>query len=257
MIISKNVINIFGKELPLYGLFCTLGMAVAALVGMLICRKRKIPIFDLVSSAVYVFIGAMIGSKLLFLALNLKVIIENHIPFADVMRGGFVFYGGLIGGALGLLIYVKQFKLKLSDFLDVYAVCLPLGHAFGRVGCFFGGCCHGIPHDSPISVIYKTTAGNTPLNTPLLPIQLIEATVLFFFFIIMLTLLLKTNLRVLTTVYLFMYSIARFVLEFFRGDKARGGVLGISTSQIISLLIIILLAVYLTIQFRKKKHVAN
>ena len=82
-------------------------------------------------------------------------------------------------------------------------------------------------------------------------------TVLLIFFIIMLTLFLKTNLRVLPTVYLFMYSIARFVLEFFRGDKERGGVLGISTSQIISLIIIIALAVYLTIQFRKKKHVAN
>lgn len=252
-----STINVFGKELPLYGLFCTLGMIVAALVGMLICRKRKIPIFDLVASAVYVFIGAMIGSKLLFLALNLKVIIENHIPFMDVMKGGFVFYGGLIGGALGLLIYVKQYKLKLSEFLDVYAVCLPLGHALGRVGCFFGGCCYGIPHDSPISVVYTESAGITPLNTPLLPIQLIEATVLFFFFIIMLTLFLKTNLRVLPTVYLFMYSIARFVLEFFRGDKERGGVLGISTSQIISLIIIVALAIYLTIQFKKKKRVAD
>lgn len=253
-----STINIFGKELPLYGLFCTLGMVVAALVGMLICRKRKIPIFDLVSSAVYVFIGGMIGSKLLFLIVSIKTIIEYRIPFVNLIMGGFVFYGGLIGGALGLFIYVKQYKLKLSEFLDVYAVCLPLGHALGRVGCFFGGCCYGIPHNSPISVIYKHTEGATPLNTPLLPIQLIEAAVLFVFFIIMLILFLKTNICVLPAIYLCMYAIARFVLEFFRGDKARGGVLGISTSQIISLAAILLLIVYIIIKHIKtKKRTAN
>ena len=250
-------INIFGKALPLYGLFCTLGMIVAALIGMLLCKKRKLEIFDLVGSAVYAFIGGMLGSKLLFIITSLKTIIENNIPFESLIKGGFVFYGGLIGGALGLFIYVKQFKMSLRDFLDVYAVCLPLGHAFGRVGCFFGGCCHGIPHDSPISVIYTHTEGTTLLNTPLLPVQLIEAAVLLIFFVIMLILFLKTKTRMLPIIYIFMYTVARFVLEFFRGDKVRGGALGISTSQIISLVIIAALAVYLTIRLKKKNHVAN
>ena len=257
MVISNTILEVLGKEIPLYGLFCTLGMLVAGLVGMLICRKRELPIFDIVSSAVYVFIGGMIGSKLLFIVISLKTIIEYNVPFLDVIKGGFVFYGGLIGGALGLFICVKQFKMKLAPFLDVYAVCLPLGHALGRIGCFFGGCCYGIPHNSPISVVYTETYGNTPLNTPLLPIQLIEAAVLFIFFVIMLIMFLKTKTLALPTIYLFMYTIARFVLEFFRGDKERGGFLGISTSQIISLITIIALATYLIIHFTKKKRAAN
>ena len=234
-------INIFGKDLPLYGLFCTLGMIVAALIGMLLCKKRKLEIFDLVGSAVYAFIGGMLGSKLLFIITSLKTIIENNIPFESLIKGGFVFYGGLIGGALGLFIYVKQFKMTFPPFLDIYAVCLPLGHAIGRIGCFFGGCCYGMELHSPISVVYHDpkhyNPAQIPLDTPLLPVQLIEAAVLLIFFVIMLILFLKTKTRMLPIIYIFMYTVARFVLEFFRGDKVRGGVLGISTSQIISLVI--------------------
>ncbi len=219
-------------------------MFIAAFVGALICKKRRIEHFDLVGSDVYTFVGAIIGSKLLFLIVSLKTIIENHIPLEAVIKGGFVFYGGLIGGFLGLLIYVKQFKMSLSDFLDVYSVCLPLGHAFGRVGCFFGGCCYGIEHHSPISVIYTETVGYTPLHTPLLPIQLIEAVVLMFFFLIMLTLFLNNNYKFLPVLYLTIYSVARFVIEFFRGDAERGTLLGLSTSQIISVIIVLLSLIY-------------
>lgn len=250
-------INLFNREIPIYGICFYLGIIIAALTGALICKKRNIERFDLVGSAIYAFIGALLGSKLLFLAVSLKTIIENHIPFEAVLKGGFVFYGGLIGGILGLIIYVKQFKMSLPDFLDVYSVCLPLGHTFGRIGCFFGGCCYGIEHKSPISVIYTESAGNTPLHTPLLPIQLIESAVLFIFFFIMLSLFLKNRRGYLPIFYLIMYSIARFILEFFRGDKERGSLLGISTSQIISIVIVFLLTVYFVNQRKKKKRTAN
>ena len=250
-------INLFGKNIPLYGICFYSGILISALTGAFLCKKRNIERFDLVGSAIYTFIGALIGSKILFLAVSLKTIIENHIPFEAVLKGGFVFYGGLIGGILGLIIYVKQFKTSLPDFLDVYSVCLPLGHAFGRIGCFFGGCCYGIEHESPISVIYTESAGSTPLHTPLLPIQLIESAVLFIFFFIMLSLFLKNRRGFLPALYLTMYSLARFILEFFRGDNERGSLLGISTSQIISIIIVFLPTVYFIIQYGKKKRTAN
>ncbi len=250
-------INLFNREIPIYGICFYLGIVIAALTGALICKKRNIERFDLVGSAIYAFIGALLGSKLLFLAVSLKTIIENHIPFEAVLKGGFVFYGGLIGGVLGLIIYVKQFKMISTDFFDVYSVCLPLGHAFGRVGCFFGGCCYGIEHKSPISIVYYESAGNTPLNTPLLPIQLIEAAALLLIFFVMMALFLKDEFRFLPALYLLIYSTVRFVLEFFRGDKERGSLLGISTSQIISIVIVFLLTVYFVNQQKRKKRTAN
>lgn len=247
-------IELFNTKIPIYGICFYFGILIAAVIGAIICKERKIERFDLVGSAVYTFIGAIIGSKLLFLTVSFKTIIENHVPLEAVIKGGFVFYGGLLGGLFGLIIYVKQFKMRLSDFLDVYSVCLPLGHAFGRVGCFFGGCCYGIEHKSPISVIYTETVGNTPLHTPLLPIQLIESVVLMTFFLIMLILFIRGNCRFLPTLYLVMYSVARFIIEFFRGDIERGGLFGISTSQIISIIIVLLSLIYHVIH-KKNVHV--
>lgn len=240
-------LELFGRQIPLYGVFFFAGIFVAGLIAVLICKYKQVSKFDMVSSGVYTMIGAMIGSKLLFLIVSWKDIMElktaNNIPMSDILmaviKGGFVFYGGLIGGALGLIIYTVQYKMKLSDLIDIYAVVLPLGHALGRVGCYFGGCCYGIPHDGAFSVTYTQTAGMTPLGVPLLAVQIIEALVLYCLFWILLGVFMlhseKTYLCV--KIYAVAYSVIRFVLEFFRGDKERGGFLFLSTSQWISILI--------------------
>ena len=198
-------------------------------------------------------VGAFLGAKLLFIAVSLKQIIEYDISLVGVIKGGFVFYGGLLGGALGLYIYVKQFKLRFFEYADIYATVLPIGHALGRVGCFFAGCCYGIPHDGLFSHTYTATVGTTPLGVPLLAIQLIEAIALFLLFLALLTVFLLSRQRLgfCSTVYAISYAVLRFALEFFRGDKGRG-VFIFSTSQWISLLI---LALVLWVMRRKKKKI--
>ena len=157
----------------------------------------------------------------------------------QVMQGGFVFYGGLIGGLLGLIIYVKAFKMEFFSFSDVCAAVIPLGHALGRVGCYTAGCCYGIPYDGFGAVVYTNTLGHTPLNTPLLPIQLIEALCLLVLFVVMIVLYNKIKTKgAVTGIYLVGYGILRFVLEFFRGDLERGHLL-LSTSQWISIAMVI------------------
>ncbi|MBQ9768641.1 MAG: prolipoprotein diacylglyceryl transferase, partial [Clostridia bacterium] len=170
-----------------------------------------------------------------------------------LMSGGFVFYGGFIGGFLGLLIYVKQFKMKFLPFLDVYAAVVPLGHAFGRVGCLFGGCCYGMEYDGPFAVVYHSSLNmSTPLNTPLLPMQLIEALGLLLIFAIVLTVYLKgAKTGTVPVVYVLCYSVMRFTLEFLRADSERGNLLGLSTSQWISLGLII--TVILSVIFYRSK----
>lgn len=230
-------LEILGKDVPLYGLCFFGGIALAALAAFFIVKKTKIfPLFDLTCSAVYVMIGAMIGAKLLFVAVSIEDIIELKIPLVNVIKGGFVFYGGLIGGLLGLFIYAKQFKMSFSMFLELYSVVLPLGHSLGRVGCFFGGCCYGMEYDGPFSVVYTETVGMTPLNVELLPIQLIEALGLLLLFFLLLILYFKARDKIsCVAVYAILYSLMRFILEFFRGDAERGVFFGVSTSQIISI----------------------
>lgn len=234
-------INLFGKEVPLYGLLFIIGIVLAGLVALTIIKKRNIDSFDFIYGGVMTMLGAGLGAKLLFLAVSWKDIIKYNVPLEDVIKGGFVFYGGLIGGLITLLVFTRIYKLSTVDFVDVLAVVLPFGHAFGRVGCFFAGCCYGIPYDGPFSYVYKTTAGNTPLGVPLFPVQLLEALLLVLLFVgLYITFKCKPQRKFLTTeIYVIAYSIIRFALEFLRGDKERGGFLMLSTSQWISILLVV------------------
>ena len=232
-------IELFGKQIPIYGICYYLGIALSAIVAVSICKKRNIERYDIVYSAVYAVLAGALCAKLLFIGVSLRQIIELKLSFIQILKGGFVFYGGLIGGAAGLAIYVKQFKLPAADFFDIYAAAMPLGHAVGRVGCLFAGCCYGMEYDGPLSVTYNYSVGNTPIGVPLLPIQIIEAVLLFVLFIALMVLFFNTKVKYLVTAtYILSYAGIRFVIEFFRGDLERGKLAGFATSQWISLALI-------------------
>ena len=244
--IMYNNISFLGIELTLYGLFFYSGIISSVIIGSLLAKNKGIPLFDIFASCAYTMIGAIIGSKLLFILVSLKQIITFKIPFINLIKGGFVFYGGLLGGILGLYIYLKQYKLSKSDFFDIYAVALPFGHAFGRIGCFFAGCCYGVEYNGPFSVTYTESYGMTPVGVPLLPIQILEAFCLVLIFALLLLIYLSCNKKGVTSVvYLYLYPSVRFILEFLRGDKERGILSFLSFSQIISLFLIISLTIFL------------
>ncbi len=246
-------IVIFGRTVPLYGIFFFGGIILASITAVIIAKKILFPVWEIVYSAIYTMIGAIIGSKLLFIAVSIKDIIRLNLPVEAVIKGGFVFYGGLIGGAAGLFIYCKIYKEKMLPYLELYSVVLPLGHAFGRVGCFFAGCCYGIPYKH--GVIYHSSAGMTPLNTPLLPIQLIEACALLILFTAQLVILFKKKSGNTNTLfYIIAYPVLRFIIEFFRGDAERGKLFGLSTSQYVSILIVVSAVLIIVAKRKKQLH---
>lgn len=233
----QPVIELFGKTISVYGVFYILGIGFAALSAVILA-KGKMPAYEVVYSAVYSVIGGILGAKLLFVAVSIPQILEKEIPLWAVLRGGFVFYGGVIGGAVGLLAYCRQFKIPFFRLADLYSVCLPLGHTIGRFGCYFAGCCYGMEYDGPFSVTYHTTLGDTPLGVPLLPIQLIEAVALIALFLLLMVRYCKGDYEIpgrLVGLYATAYGVLRFLLEFFRGDLVRGVFSGLFTSQWISL----------------------
>ncbi len=243
-------------EISLYGLAFFLGIALAAALALFLFKKRGIPIRALALSALYTIVCAMIGAKLLYVIVTWSAIVEwarfllssgnsYFEVFLDLMQGGFVFYGGLIGGILGLFLYCRQFKMPVLKIFDIYAVILPLGHALGRVGCFFGGCCYGMPYDGVFSYKYFVTPENGGAaglyGQSLFPVQLFEAAFLIAIFLLLYLLYRKLAHAegLFTLLYAILYSVVRFTLEFFRYDAIRGAYLGLSTSQWISILLII------------------
>jgi phosphatidylglycerol:prolipoprotein diacylglycerol transferase len=140
------------------------------------------------------------------------------------------------------LIYIRRVGLPLWTTCDVFAPGIALGHVIGRFGCFFAGCCFGKPTSLPWAITFTDpfAAANvgTPLNVPLHPTQLYEAGAEF----LILALLLSTE-RLgrrfagrTFWLYMLLYAVSRFVIEFFRGDE-RGAVGVLSTSQFISVLL--------------------
>ena len=130
----------------------------------------------------------------------------------------------------------------------------PLFHIFGRIGCFLAGCCYGIESD------FGFTVHNNHLNPSIndvnrLPVPLIEAACNLLIFLFILYLFKKDKMRdKLIYVYMIIYPVVRFTLEFFRGDEYRGFLFGLSTSQWISIILFVFAIVMLIIKRNKPER---
>ena len=244
----KNSVVLFGKTIPLYGVCFYGGIALAVLFVFLLSKKKKVDLFDFLCCVVYTMIGALIVAKLLFVLVSLREIIQLKLNIIEVIKGGYVFYGGLLGGALGIWIYAKQFRTPVRGYVDIFAAVLPLGHACGRVGCFFAGCCYGAETDCFLGVCFPGMAH------PVLPTQLFEAAFEFLMFAAMLVFYKKLRKHFLET-YMIGYGVFRFVMEFFRADDRGSTGFFLTPSQLISIIMVVaavlLILYYKGVLFKK------
>ncbi len=228
-----------------------LGAIVANLIAYVIIKKKKLDINDFIAAEGYALLGGMIGAKLLFFLVDDTIdwsrILEKEYLSA-VLGSGFVFYGGLIGGLLMLLIPWKVHKINVPLYFKYVVSCIPIAHAFGRVGCFLSGCCYGMEYHGPIAVVFPE-GSFAPAGVERFPSQLVEAVLLFLIGLIDLLIIMRIQDAKYTVVfYLFTYSIVRFVLEFFRGDGIRKYWGSFTTSQWISMFIILALVIYIVVR---------
>lgn len=201
---------------------------------------------DVLFASFYGILGLIAGGKLLYLLTNISWIIRNFFAIISnaeyltaLMKGGFVFYGGFIGAMAGIFIYARQYKLLALNLMEIILPAVPLIHAFGRVGCFCAGCCYGIPIKEPWG-LYFLNSQLAPHDLPLFPVQLLEAACnLVIFFIMVYRYRRRRTRGEALCFYLFTYGTLRFVLEFLRYDRERGFLLGLSTSQWISILLVL------------------
>ncbi|MDR2501794.1 MAG: prolipoprotein diacylglyceryl transferase [Oscillospiraceae bacterium] len=249
-------ITFVGREIPVYGLMALLGalfaFASARVVLLMkgktapeVRRESEFPLAQLFAIAAALVGAVALGPiKNLFYLLIHPSIMSGY-TFWEYLRtifGEIIFFGGVIGGFAGMLIYRRIFAAKLRPMLDISAVGVSLGHAVGRVGCYFAGCCYGIEvhAENPLALVYPAPPlhypASAPPGVPLLNIPLMESGFLLLLHGILVAVYLRTRRRGLTAgLYLLLYALWRFVIEFYRGDTLRGEYFGLSTSQYISL----------------------
>lgn len=151
------------------------------------------------------------------------------------MQGGFVFYGGLIGGVLGILVYSKIFKISFKKLIIILIPTVPIFHAIGRIGCLCAGCCYGKEYHGFGNITFYNTP-YAPTGIPLFPTQIVESICnLIIFIIILITYKKYVGTYKTVALYAVLYSVVRFILEFYRGDEIRGIIFSLSTSQWISI----------------------
>lgn len=255
-------INILGRMVPTYGLLGFIGIVVAICFGVFYFSKfYDIKKEDIFYAAMFAMIGIGIGAKLLYIITILPDLIRNFnvldwktlIP--KLLQGGFVFYGGLIGGVIGLYVYSKSFNISFKKLCMILIPVVPIFHSIGRIGCLLAGCCHGREYNGFGSITFYNTEF-APIGIPLFPMQIVESICNLIIFIIILATYRKFKGTYKTiALYAVLYSVVRFILEFYRGDAVRGIII-LSTSQWISIALFIV-GIALFICDRKSRKNTN
>lgn len=244
--------HLFGHMIPSYGLMIAVGVILANLIALPLIKKNQHDLNDFIIIEAYVIGGAFIGAKLLYLIVSLENIEWEHIfnfeYFNSLMQGGFVFYGGLIGGLLFALLAGKLHKLPVKEYIIDYIFLIPFVHGFGRIGCFMAGCCYGIPYDGIGAVIFPENSYALS-RISLFPVQLVEAFALLTISLLVLYFHLFRKSKYTVETYFILYGIIRFVLEYFRYDDFRGKLGIFTTSQWIA----VMLCVFAFIMIINKK----
>lgn len=228
-----NDIKVGPVTFHMYGLMIAIGF-MAALLMSLNRGKKKGMNEDIIYGIFFcAILGGMAGSRLLYYIVEFPSIIENPSILWD-FKNGYVVYGGIIGGVLTSLIYCKVKRQRFLSYFDLVMPAVSLAQGFGRLGCFFAGCCYGRETDAWYGITFHNSMF-APNNVKLIPTQLISSAGDFLFCILLL-LYAKREPKEgrVAAAYMVLYGIGRFAIEFLRNDN-RGSVGALSTSQLISI----------------------
>jgi phosphatidylglycerol:prolipoprotein diacylglycerol transferase len=136
----------FGEMIPsVWGMFAAAGAVTAVLWLQRHHRGLGVSENEFWAAIWALLFGGISGAKALFLVLGWEHYARGELRLWADFGVGFVFFGGLLGAAAAGAIFARVRGLSFVRGADYFAVAIPLGHAIGRIGCFFAGCCHGRP----------------------------------------------------------------------------------------------------------------
>jgi len=234
-------------QLQSYIFMALLAYIASTLLIVLRRKSQSIAAWEALALSCVTLAGGVVGAKLFHLAG--RVIQGGAFWTAQFWRSvsfisGYVWFGGVAGALVFLLGYAKIRHMPLQKIMDIMTPFALSFDGIARFGCLFAGCCYGVRASWGI-MLHGVTRFPSPLFESVLCL-----------IILALFLIWRPERKrpgILLPLYLAAYSVGRFVLEFFRGDKSRGAFLVFSTSQWIALLVLLALGVaWLVVRKRKK-----
>ncbi|WP_432736217.1 prolipoprotein diacylglyceryl transferase [Maridesulfovibrio sp. FT414] len=234
-----------------YSVYLTAGCLLAIGLAMREARYREMDYLLAPQAGIIAIISGLIGARLLYAGLYPQEFSGDLLNVFRIWNGGLVFSGAFIFGSVGGVLYLKSRRQNILPWLDCFAPAIALGQSVGRLGCFFAGCCYGKPTELPWGVIFKDTQSLAPLFQALHPTQIYHSLAGLMTFMILLASkkFFKSEGRI-TGLFLILFSVFRFIIEFFRADY-RGSLGPVSTTQIITL---VFLSIGIYLFFINKKR---
>lgn len=244
----------FGSfSLYTYGLFLALGFMAAVWFSKRNARFYDTKPDDISDLFFVVLVCGILGARLLYVLINFADFRSSPMDMVKIWNGGLVFFGGLLGAVAGSAVLLKIKKLPFFNTADVISPGVALGHAFGRLGCLFAGCCYGRQCDLPFAVTFTHPDSLAPLHISVHPTQIyMAASNLFLFFILVWIQKHKRFNGMVFLSYVMLYCVFRFIIEFFRGDFRGDFVFSfLSMSQGIGILVFLIALALMVKQVRE------
>ncbi|MFH1461480.1 MAG: prolipoprotein diacylglyceryl transferase family protein [bacterium] len=220
----------FPRILHIYGPLWIHGYGMMIAVGFLIfiyflynnsIRKKIISDEILFNTLFLGLMSGIIGGRLITIIYEWNSFSENIWQIFYPWIGGFGILGSILGVMITVPIYLKIKKVPVMELFDIIAIYAGLLEGFGRFGCLFAGCCHGMPAKCFCSIIFTNPNGLAPLNIPLHPAQIYSSLASFLVFIFMFyrAKYFEYKKGELLFTFLMLSSFFRFLIDFVRGDR--------------------------------------
>ncbi|MGA2005122.1 MAG: prolipoprotein diacylglyceryl transferase [Terriglobales bacterium] len=235
--------------LPTYGVLVASGVLLGLWISVRNSEKQGISGDDAWNLGIYMVLAGIIGAKILYVINDWSSYANNwrEIFSINTLQAGGVFSGGLLAALAVGAWYMRTHHMPPLRTMDAFAPGLAFGHVLGRFGCFSAGCCYGKPTDHFWGVTFTNPLAHlvseTPLGVRLQPTQLIEAAAEFFNFVLLMWLLKRKKFDgEVFALFMILYGVERFFIEFLRGDEGRGEVFGglMSGTQLIAIGLVII-----------------
>lgn len=234
-----TLIKIGSLSIHTYGVFVVIGFLAGIALAMREARRIGDDPATILDLSFYLLIWAIVGSRIFYIFMNYQDYSGQPLEVIKLWRGGLAFQGGLLASGLTLVWYVRKHHMNLGRLADILAPSVAIGQAFGRIGCFFAGCCYGKEAHVPWAITFNNPESLAPTGIPLHPTQLYHAFSLFVIFLILtgVTRFKRAHGQV-AWVYLLLHSVQRFIIEIFRGDTRKWLFSGLVTpTQILTIII--------------------
>ncbi len=252
-----------------YGVMIALAFIVSTLLAMKETKRIGENPERFLDISLYAILGALIGGRLGYVIVHLDYYLKNPIEILYVRQGGLAFLGGFFIAFFLCWLYIKRTKISFWKYTDIAAPFIAIGLGIARIGCFLNGCCYGLVSEKyglkfpalnmPPVYLQQLKDGlitsGSSYTLPVIPTQLYSLLYAFLIFFVLLGIKkYKKYDGYLFFNFLVLYSISRFVIEFFRFYENNIKVFGFLTiTQTILIGVILVSLVFMNILKKKSK----